>query len=224
MRFQFIEPMLPTLVESPPEGDDWIHEIKQDGYRTQLVIDGKNVRAFTRRGADWTEKYSRVVTAAGSLPAKSAVIDGEMVVLDENGRSSYREFRKAIKGSPGRLVLIAFDLLMLDGKDLRALETVERRAALERLLADASPAIQFSGAVQGGGSAFYKAVDDLQLEGMVSKRAGAAYVSGRTRAWLKTKCYMESELEVAAVLEDRGKPTMALVVDQNRNYWPAPNG
>lgn len=218
MRPAFIEPMQPTLVDEAPEGNDWIHEIKHDGYRTQLIIDGNEISAFTRRGADWSRKYAPVISAARELPTKSAIIDGEMVLLDAAGKSDFHGFRKAIKGSPGRLVFIAFDILMLDGEDLRAQTTVERRLALSTLVAGAPAAIQFSEAVTGGGRAFYKAVDELNLEGMVSKRANAAYVSGRTRAWLKIKTYTVSELEVAGVLAERGKPTMALVVDQDRNY------
>jgi bifunctional non-homologous end joining protein LigD len=218
MRPSFIEPMLPTLVDEAPEGDDWIHEIKHDGYRSQFVIDNGKAKAFTRRGADWTAKYGSVVEAVAELPVKSAIIDGEMVVLDAGGRSNYQVFRKAIKGNPGSLVFIAFDLLMLDGKDIRAKTTLERRLALRTVLAETSPAIQFSEAVHGGGKAFYEVIDRMGLEGMVSKRANAAYVSGRTRAWLKIKSYQVSELEVAAVLEGRGKPTMALMVDRQNNY------
>jgi len=218
MRPVFIEPMLPTLVEEAPEGDDWIHEIKHDGYRSELVIDSGEAKAFTRRGVHWTAKYGPVVKAATQLPVKSAIIDGEMTVLDSNGRSDYRAFKKAIKGSPGRLVFIAFDLMMLDGKDVRAETTLERRERLQILLTDAPSAIQFPEAVHGGGNAFYNAIDKLGLEGMVSKRIGAAYVSGRTHAWLKIKSYMVSELEVAGVLEGRGKPTIALMVDRQNNY------
>ena len=136
MRPQFIEPMLPTLVEEAPEGGDWIHEIKHDGYRTQLVIAGGEVKAFTRRGADWSAKYGPVVKAAAVLPAKSAIIDGEMVVLNGAGKSDYHAFRRAIKSSPSRPVLVAFDLLMLDAKDMRAKDTLERREALRVLLQD----------------------------------------------------------------------------------------
>lgn len=218
MRPSFIEPMLPTLVDEPPEGDDWIHEIKHDGYRTELVIDAGKVQAFTRRGADWTAKYSQVVADAGALPAKSAIIDGEMTLLNAEGRSDYHGFRRAIKASPGRLVFVAFDLLMLDGKDIRAETTLERRERLQILLNDAPASIQFSEAIQGGGKAFYNAADAMGLEGIVSKRAAAAYVSGRTRAWLKIKSFMVSELEVAGVLAERGKPTMALMVDRQNNY------
>jgi bifunctional non-homologous end joining protein LigD len=218
MRAQFIEPMLATLVPEPPDGDDWIHEIKHDGYRSQLALQEGKVQAFTRRGADWTAKYSSVVKDAADLPARSAILDGEMTVLNAEGRSDYHAFRRAIKGSPGRLVFIAFDLLMLEGKDLRGETTVERRERLQILLNDAPAAIQFSEAVHGGGKGFYAAADAMGLEGIVSKRANASYISGRSRAWLKIKSYMVSELEVAAVLEGQGKPTMALMVDKANNY------
>jgi len=218
MRAQFIEPMLATLVDRPPDGDEWIHEIKHDGYRSQLAIENGKVQAFTRRGADWTSKYRPVVAAAGEMPVKSAIIDGEMTVLNADGRSDYRAFRKAIKGNPGRLVFIAFDLLMIDGKDIRGETTLERRERLQILLDDHPPAIQFSEAVHGSGKAFYEAADTMGLEGIVSKRAKAAYIGSRTRAWLKIKSYQLSELEVAGVLAERGKPTMALMVDRQNNY------
>ena len=189
MRAQFIEPMLATLVDRPPDGDEWIHEVKHDGYRSQLAIENGTVQAFTRRGADWTSKYRPVVAAAGEMPVKSAIIDGEMTVLNADGRSDYRAFRKAIKGNPGRLVFIAFDLLMIDGKDIRGETTLERRERLQILLDDPPPAIQFSEAVHGSGKAFYEAADAMGLEGIVSKRAKAAYISGRSRAWLKIKSY-----------------------------------
>lgn len=141
-----------------------------------------------------------------------------MVVLDAGSKSDYHAFRRAIKGSPKQLVCVTFDILMLDGKDLRSQTTLERRLALHTVVNGAPPSIQFSEAIQGGGRAFYEAAEEMGLEGIVSKRANAAYVSGRTRAWLKTKSYMVSELEVAGVLAERGKPTMALMIDVNRNY------
>lgn len=218
MRPSFQEPMLPTLVEVAPDGDDWIHEIKYDGYRSQLVVENRKVKAFTRRGADWTEKYGSIAIAAAKLPVKSAILDGEMVVLDATGKSNFHSFRRAIKGSPGRLLFMAFDVLLLDGKDMRAQTTLARHLALSKLVAGASSAIQFSDSIQGGGKAFYDAADALGLAGIVSKRANAPYVSGRSRSWLKTKSYLISELEVAGVLEGRGKPTVALMVDSDNNY------
>jgi ATP-dependent DNA ligase len=158
------------------------------------------------------------VKAGAELGLKSIIIDGEMVVLDAAGKSDYHAFRRAIKGSPGRLALIAFDVLLLNGRDMRPLTTLERRGALSNVLAGAPSAIQLSESLQGGGKAFFAAADAMGLEGIVSKRANAAYVSGRTRAWLKTKSYMVSELQVAGVLEGRGKPTVALMIDSDRNY------
>ncbi|WP_147448148.1 RNA ligase family protein [Mesorhizobium sp. YM1C-6-2] len=218
MRAQFIEPMLASLVEQPPDGAEWIHEIKHDGYRTLLALEDGKVQAFTRRGADWTAKYGAVVREVAGLPVRSAILDGEMTVLNADGRSDYRAFKKAIKSSPGRLVFIAFDMLMIDGKDVRGETTIERRERLQIVLDDPPTAIQFSEAVQGGGKAFYQAADAMGLEGIVSKRAKASYIGGRTRAWLKIKSYAISELEVAGVLEGRGKPTMALMVDRQNNY------
>ena len=214
----FVAPMMPMLVDKPPEGDNWLHEVKQDGYRTQIIIDGGSVRAYTRRGVDWTAKYKHVVADAAKLNAKSAIIDGEMVVLGESGVSDFKAFRRAIKGRPATLVFVVFDLMHLDGGDLRDLPLVERRERLHRLVEDAPASIQFSSHVEGGGNEFYTAVDTLKLEGMVSKRADSAYRSGRTALWLKTKCYMTSDLEVAGILAERGKPTVALMVDDERNY------
>lgn len=218
MRAQFLEPMFATLVEQPPEGHEWIHEVKHNGSRTLLALEQGEVQIFTRRGADWTAKYDPVAREAATLAVRSAVIDGEMTVQNADGRSDYRAFRKAVKGGPGKLVFVAFDLLMLDGKDIRGETTLERREKLRNLLNDPPAAIQFSDAVHGGGRAFFEAADAMGLEGIVSKRAKAAYVSGRSRAWLKAKCYTLSELEVAGVLEGRDQPTMALMVDPQNNY------
>lgn len=132
----FVPPINPTLRDSPPAGVGWIHEVKFDGYRTQLVVDASGVRAFTRNGHDWTEKYWPIALAAGSLPCKSAIIDGEIVVNDERGISDYAALLRALGKTPGRLTFVAFDLLHLDGGDLRAKPLLERKAALATLLAD----------------------------------------------------------------------------------------
>jgi bifunctional non-homologous end joining protein LigD len=100
----FIPPLLPTLIDEPPEGDDWIHEIKQDGYRTQIILDRGGARILTRRGHDWTTKYGLVAAAAEQLPAKTAILDGEMVAVDKQGRINIRDFRAALEGNPGRLL------------------------------------------------------------------------------------------------------------------------
>src|SRR4051812_46920828 len=129
----FIEPVSPTLVEAPPAGDGWITEVKWDGYRTLLVKDGRGSRAYTRNGYDWTAKYWPITLAAEVLPCRSAIIDGEMVVLDAAGRSSFDALQAAIGRRPTSLVLVAFDLLHLDGIDMRKRPLVVRRERLSHL-------------------------------------------------------------------------------------------
>ncbi|HEX8569219.1 MAG TPA: ATP-dependent DNA ligase, partial [Caulobacteraceae bacterium] len=152
---KFIAPMLPTPVEAPPDGGEWLHEIKHEGYRTQIAVAGGSVRAFTDDGEDWSGRYGPVVEAAARLGVADAVIDGEMIVQDEKGRSNLAALQAAIAREPGRLVLMAFDLLRLAGRDLRSAPLEERRARLEALLGPPDPArpIQFSAHVEGGGSA-----------------------------------------------------------------------
>ena len=164
---RFIESQLPTLVEKPPEGPGWIHEIKYDGYRTELLIQSGKARAFTRRAFDWGGKYPQIVEAAAGFPVDSAIIDGELIVMDETGRTDFAALRSAIRWEPERLVF-AFDLLHLDGQDLRFTPLLRRRELLQGLIGDEGGPIQFSHHVAGLGSDFYHAVEKLGLEGMVS--------------------------------------------------------
>lgn len=194
----FVEPMMPTLVEKPPEGPDWLHEIKYDGYRTQIVIAGKTGRAFTRRGLDWTKKYQRIVDAAREL-GRDCHLEGEIIVQDAAGRPDFNALRSDIeRGAGGRLILYAFDLLSLDGEDLRARACEARRALLSDLLGSpaASFPIHFSEAHSGPGQAFFSAIERMNLEGMVSKKRNSPYRSGYTKAWLKVKTFLESEFVV----------------------------
>jgi bifunctional non-homologous end joining protein LigD len=126
----FIPPQTPTLVEQPPTGKGWIHEVKHDGYRMQLILDGAVARIFSRRGLDWTAKFPHIGASAGALPCQSAIIDGEMVVQDERGVASFDLLRSG-QGSP---VFIAFDLLHRNGKDLCRLPLTERRQQLDELV------------------------------------------------------------------------------------------
>ncbi len=117
----FIAPQIPVLSAEPPTGTGWIHEIKHDGFRTLIGISGKDARAFTRSGLDWSDKYQRVIEACRKLRCRSALIDGEIIVQDKNGVSDFAALRAAIEREPHRLVMFAFDLLFLDGADLRRL-------------------------------------------------------------------------------------------------------
>jgi bifunctional non-homologous end joining protein LigD len=130
----FIAPQIPVLSAEPPKGQGWIHEIKHDGFRTLLRIDRGKGQAFTRNGHDWSDKYQRVITACHKLRCRSALIDGEIIVQDENGISDFAALRAAIDREQHRLVLFAFDLLFCDGDDLRRLPLVERRAKLRKVI------------------------------------------------------------------------------------------
>ena len=118
-RLRFIEPQLPSLVDQPPEGKHWIHEIKHDGYRSPVVIERGEARVFTRNGFDWSNLYPSIVRAAAKLRCQSAIIDGESIAQDGNGASDFEGLRSAMVRQPNSIILYAFDLLHLDGKDLR---------------------------------------------------------------------------------------------------------
>ena len=236
----FIAPMAPTPVEQPPDGDTWLHEIKFDGYRTQLVIDASGVRAFARSGQDWSDRYRPVLKAAGSLPCASAIIDGEMCVQDQNGVTDYRALVRSIGQAPERLILFAFDLLHLNGQDLRDEPLIDRRARLQDLLGPpgSSPRVQFSPHIVGNGPNLFKAADGAGLEGIISKRVTSRYFSGHSYMWTKAKAFTVGEFDVIGV--DRsstgnpvallsrpggedyaGDAAISLRDDQRQEFWAA---
>ncbi len=217
---EFIEPQIPTLADDVPAGDAWIHEVKYDGYRGQIIIDGGDVRIFTRNGYDWTSKFWPIAFEASDLPCNSAILDGEVIVTDERGASVFGLLPEAIRRSPSRLVFVAFDLLHLDGKDLRSLPLTARRAALWALVQPAQGRIQYSHHMEGDGHAFFRHVEAMNLEGIVSKKADSRYKSGPSKTWRKVKCFEETEFEVAGVLRERGSAPLALMVtrDAERRY------
>ena len=134
MPLGFIPPMLPSLAERAPEGTEWLHEIKYDGYRTQLLIEAKAARAFTRNGHDWSDRYQPIAAAARALKCRSAILDGEVAVQAPGGVTDFSALRRSIKGAPERLILFAFDLLQLNGQDLRDQPLIDRRRRLEDLI------------------------------------------------------------------------------------------
>jgi DNA ligase D-like protein (predicted ligase) len=209
----FLEPMLPTLVLEPPDGDEWTHEIKYDGYRTQIVIDSSGVRAFTRNGFDWSARYREVLAAADNLKCGSAILDGEMIVQDEQGRSDFDGFKRALSQEPERLVFMCFDLLRLNGEDMRTMPLIERRQRLQELVGCHDPIchLQYSEHVAGAGAALFDAADQMGLEGIVSKKMSSRYRSGRSQAWLKVKCWAEGLFVVTAVEPAKDGPAMAIL-------------
>jgi bifunctional non-homologous end joining protein LigD len=206
---RFIPPQLATLVETPPEGNNWIHEIKHDGYRCQVLLERGQTRVFTRNGYDWTDRYPSIETAAANFACKSAIIDGEAIVQDGDGISDFESLSFALRWQPHAIILYAFDLLHLNGRDLRRLPLSERREMLKALVGnDDESRIQFSEEFVGDAAALFAACAERKLEGIVSKLATSRYVSGRTKTWLKTKCFTESQFVVVGT--DRDRKTGAL--------------
>jgi DNA ligase D-like protein (predicted ligase) len=218
MLLKFVEPLMPTLVEKPPEGSDWIHEVKFDGYRSQMVIDEDGTRIYTRRGLDWTSKYRDLAAASAELGAESAIIDGEVIVLDEKGLSDFAALRSAIARRQHDLYFVAFDLLHLNGHDLRDMALEERREILESMI-PADIRIQFSQALPGDAKSIFHLVDKAGLEGVVSKRKDSKYRSGPSTNWLKAKCYAIGEFDLLGIEREPGKPAFALMADRKTGKY-----
>ncbi|TPN43189.1 ATP-dependent DNA ligase [Mesorhizobium sp. B1-1-7] len=218
MGLKFIPPLLPTLVDKPPEGDGWSHEVKFDGYRSQIVRDAGGVRIFTRRGLDWTSKYRDLAREAADLDVKSAIIDGEIIVLNDAGVSDFGALRKAITRRQHDLYFVAFDLMHLNGHDLRDMPLEDRREILAALIPEGKH-IQFSQALPGEAKAIFHLIDEAGLEGMVSKRKDSKYRSGNSTAWLKTKAYAVDEFDLLGVEREPGKPAFALMADRGTGRY-----
>lgn len=193
-----IELELATLEAGVPRGDQWLHEIKLDGYRLLARVEGGKAALITRRQQDWTHRYPAIAQAAGGLPVDSAILDGELVALLPSGVSSFQALQNAGKpGSGSSLVYFAFDLLYLNGSDVRDLPLVERKELLREVLSKAqTPQLQFSDHVEEGGEAFFRESCQLGLEGIISKRKDRPYLGGRTGDWVKVKCLGREELVI----------------------------
>jgi bifunctional non-homologous end joining protein LigD len=163
----FIEPALASSIERVPSGERWVHEIKFDGYRVQLHIANESVRVFTRRGNDWTNRFKKIANEAFLISANSAIIDGEVVVPAADGTTDFSILQNQLRGKSDKIVMVAFDLLYLNGYDLRKLPLVERKAHLKKLIA--KTAIQFSESFEIDGPEIYKHACKTGLEGVVSK-------------------------------------------------------
>ena len=183
--FTFVPPALPSPAERPPIGGGWIHEIKHDGYRMMVRRDAFGVRVLTRNGYDWTGRFPAIVDAASGLKARSCLIDGEAVCCDENGLAVFALLR--YRQRPAEIFLYAFDLLELDGQDLRREPLETRKATLASLLRRSLPGLRLNEHLAHDGESVFRHACKMGLEGIVSKRLGSPYVSGRTRHWRKFK-------------------------------------
>ena len=184
-------PQLATLVGTPPEGDQWLHEIKFDGYRIGCIIENGTVRLITRKGNDWTEQFPEVVAAARKLPVTDALIDGEVAMLMPDGRSSFEALQQALAGSTSRapLVYLVFDVLRIDGTPTTRLALEERKALLKKIVGRRKTGrIRYVDHVEGHGDVLLDHAAQLGLEGIVSKRRDLPYYAGRHDSWRKIKC------------------------------------
>jgi bifunctional non-homologous end joining protein LigD len=182
----FIEPCLPSPSPKPPAGAGWIHEIKHDGFRLMARREAAGVRLFTRRGIEWTDRYPSIATAVAALSCHSCLIDGEVVICGEDGIPVFDRLRHG-RQPQTEAVLFAFDLLELGGKDLRRTPLEERKRALAKLLRKPTWALRFSDHIEEPGDVVFRHACKLRFEGIVSKRLGSPYRSGRSRDWIKSK-------------------------------------
>jgi bifunctional non-homologous end joining protein LigD len=217
-KLDFIEPALATLERDAPSGKEWLHEVKFDGYRMQAQIAGTEIQLLTRTGLDWTKRFGASISAAlASLKCSDAILDGEIVVPADNGVSSFSLLQADLSASrTNRMIYYVFDLLRLDGEDLRGEPLVERKERLrelvERLPDDA--AVRFSDHFVEPGKVMLKHACRMGLEGVVSKRADAPYRSGRTGVWIKSKCTQRQEFVIGGYLpsDKTGRGLRSLLV------------
>ncbi|WP_070158020.1 DNA ligase D [Sphingobium phenoxybenzoativorans] len=187
---------LATLVDTVPTGNHWLHEMKYDGYRVLLAVGGGEAVAYTRSGLDWSEKFPGLVEAAAQLKVGTALIDGEAVVLDSDGRSGFQALQNALKGAPERIDYFAFDLLELDGEDLTQMPLTERKARLAKILPKGKSRLRYSDHIVGNGEKLLHQFCEANLEGVISKQVDGRYVGARSGGWLKTKCIKRQKFVV----------------------------
>jgi bifunctional non-homologous end joining protein LigD len=205
----FIPPSLATLHDSAPGGAPWLHEIKLDGYRIEARLDRGKVRLLTRKQLDWTHRFERIAKAVAALPAQTALLDGELVVEDDKGASSFSMLQTDLKDDRGdRFVYWVFDLLYLDGRDLTAEPLLVRKAALKRLLKGNSRtgAVRYTEHFDEDGGVIFKHACEMNLEGIVSKLRDAPYRPGRSENFIKTKCHNAQEFVVAGFSPSAAMP------------------
>ena len=204
---EFIEPQLAQLSQRPPQGADWVHEIKFDGYRSFAYLQNRKVEIKTRTGLDWTEKYPLIAKELRRLKVKNAVIDGEVVFKKQDLLGGFQDLQIALKEKQSKdLVYYAFDLLFLNGHDLREAPLLERKRVLKGLIDGLkSERILFSDDWQTSGKNLLQASCQMHLEGIISKKINAPYVSGRRDSWMKSKCTLAQEFVIGGYTDPQGE-------------------
>jgi bifunctional non-homologous end joining protein LigD len=206
----FIPPQLATLVKEPPKGNEWLHELKFDGYRMICHLNRGAITFWSRNAKDWTERFPQIGKAVKALGLSSVILDGEIVAMDAAGRTSFQKLQQAFgKTGDAGLAFHIFDLLYVEGFFVTKVPLLERKALLAKLLksqAKKSP-LRYSDHVEGNGAAFFKQACEFGIEGIVSKLANSVYDSTRSKSWLKVKCLRRQEFVIAGyTISDKGMP------------------
>ena len=207
---KFVEPQLATLVAAVPEGPGWLHELKFDGYRLFCRIDNRRISVLTRNAQDWSARFEVLTQAARQLPARQAIIDGEIVAFDDDGSHSFQRLQNSLRdGAAARLAYYAFDLLYLDGRDLRREPLIERKKLLQRFISRGAkgrntPLIRYSEHWIGRGEEIFAEACKTGLEGVIAKRVDEPYRSGRNHSWLKIKCSKSQEFVIGGFTDPAG--------------------
>ncbi|HWI41127.1 MAG TPA: non-homologous end-joining DNA ligase [Verrucomicrobiae bacterium] len=199
-----VKPMLASLYKAPPAGEEWLHEIKYDGYRIVARLQGGKARLFTRNDNELTHRFPKVAAAVEALPAREAWIDGEIVVLRRDGRSSFGDLQKVLlEGRSTQVRYMVFDLMHLDGFDLRGVELARRKELLRELVPGAG-VVRYVEHLRGSGDIVYREACSMELEGIVSKEATSHYLSERSNSWRKVKCRRQEEFLVGGYTGSTG--------------------
>lgn len=222
-----VEPCLALLKSTPPTGPDWAYEVKWDGYRLAIHIEPKGVRIITRGGHDWTHRFPTIAAAAKALGLATAILDGEAVVLNAEGRSDFGALQRSLGGRGGKRastesILFAFDLIYFDGHDLTRTELFVRRHLLEGLLDGATGAIQISEEIRGDGEELLANACSLGMEGIIAKHRDSPYRSGRSGNWLKIKCVQSESFMIVGYEQSasaRGGVGSLLLAARKGNDW-----
>ena len=196
----FVAPALATSTDKVPSGGRWLHEIKFDGYRVQVHLVNEAIKIYTRRGHDWTKRFRKVADDAWHIGAGSAIIDGEIVVPAADGTTDFSVLQNELKGKSTKIVLVAFDLLYLNGHDLRKLPLTDRKKHLKKIIDGTD--LQFSESFEIDGKEMFAHACNVGLEGVVSKVRDSRYPSGRGRDWVKTTCAQRETLTIAGFALD----------------------
>jgi len=203
-----LSPMLTTLVATAPTAANWLHEVKYDGYRILGRIEKGRARLFSRNGKDWTAAFAAIAADLAKLPVRAAWIDGEVVVVDAAGRTSFQALQNALTNKGAPLSFFAFDVIHLNGYDLRAVPLTERKRLLRGIVGDGVGAIRVGPEAIGHGDEFLKQACSLGLEGAVCKRTDSLYQDGkRTRDWVKVKCTRRQEMVIGGYTDPQGART-----------------